>query len=130
MQKEITKKKITGRIDRNWYKYYSDKQNCKECPYINSCCKNKGYRVILRSITEELNEEMRANRLSERGKEMYKRRKETIERSFADSKNNHGYRYAMYKGIKKNQNYTCMICAAQNMKTIAIRKETISKKVA
>ena len=120
----------TGRIDRNGYKYYSDKQNCKGCPYIASCCKSKGYRVILRSITEELNEEMRNNRLSERGKEMYKRRKETIERSFADSKNNHAYRYAMYKGIKKNQNYTWLICAAQNMKTIAIRKENVSKKVA
>ncbi len=120
----------TGRIDKNGYKYYSDKENCKGCPHINSCCKSKGYRVILRSITEELNEEMRENRLSERGKEMYRRRKETIERSFADSKNNHGYRYAMYKGIKKNQNYTWLICAAQNMKTIAIRKENISKKVA
>ena len=61
---------------------------------------------------------------------MYKRRKETIERSFADSKNNHGYRYAMYRGIKKNQNYTWLICAAQNMKTIAIKKEKVAKKVA
>ena len=33
-------------------------------------------------------------------------RKEKIERSFADSKNNHGYRYAMYRGLEKNQNYT------------------------
>ena len=73
---------------------------------------------------------MREARLSERGKEMYKRRKETIERSFADSKNNHGYRYAMYKGIEKNQNYTWLICAAQNMKNIAIKKEKIQNKVA
>ena len=120
----------TGRIDRNGYKYYSDKQNCKGCPYIDKCCKNRGYRVIRRHIYEELNEKNRENRLSKRGKEMYKRRKETIERSFADSKNNHGYRYAMYKGIKKNQNYTWLICAAQNMKTIAIKKEKVNKKVA
>ena len=120
----------TGRIDRNGYKYYSDKQNCKGCPYIEKCCKNQGYRVIRRHIYEELNEKNRENRLSKRGKEMYKRRKETIERSFADSKNNHGYRYAMYKGIKKNQNYTWLICAAQNMKTIAIKKEKVNKKVA
>lgn len=73
---------------------------------------------------------MREARLSEHGKEMYKRRKETIERSFADSKNNHGYRYAMYKGIEKNQNYTWLICAAQNMKNIAIKKEKVKKKVA
>lgn len=120
----------TGRIDRNGYKYYSNKENCKDCPDINKCCKAQGYRMIRRHIMEELNEQNRENRLSERGKAMYKRRKETIERSFADSKNNHGYRYAMYKGIKKNQNYTWLICAAQNMKTIAIRKESVSKKVA
>ena len=108
----------TGRIDRNGYKYYSDKTNCKECPEIEGCCKSQGYRVITRHIEEEINEKARERRLSERGKELYKLRKEKIERSFADSKQNHGYRYAMYKGIEKNQNYTWLICAAQNMKNI------------
>lgn len=44
---------------------------------------------------------MRERRLSERRKALYKQRKEKIEKSFADSKNNHEYRYAMYKGIEK-----------------------------
>ena len=111
----------TGRIDRNGYKYYLDKENCCGCPHINECCKAKGYRVILRNISEELNERSRERRLSERGKEIYKLRKEKIERSFADSKQNHGYRYAIYKGIEKNQNYTWLICAAQNMKNIVTK---------
>ena len=68
---------------------------------------------------------MRERRLSERERELYKQRKEKVERSFADSKNNHGYRYAMYKGIEKNQNYTWLICAAQNMKNIVIKKEKV-----
>lgn len=111
----------TGRIDKNGYKYYSDKENCKGCPHIEECCKREGYRVIRRLICEELNEKSRERRLSERGKEMYKMRKEKVERSFADSKNNHGYRYAMYRGLEKNQNYTWLICAAQNMKNIALK---------
>lgn len=49
------------------------------------------------------------------------------ERSFADSKQNHGYRYAMYKGIEKNQNYTWLICAVQNMKNIAIKNDNVEK---
>lgn len=109
----------TGRIDRNGYKYYTSKENCENCPQKKGCCNKKEYRTITRHIYEELNEEMRERRLSERGKELYKQRKEKIERSFADSKQNHGYRYAMYKGIEKNQNYTWLICAAQNMKNIA-----------
>ena len=62
------------------------------------------------------------------GKNLYQRRKEHVERSFADSKQNHGYRYAMYKGVKKNQHYTWLICAAQNMKNIAIKKEKVNGK--
>lgn len=50
---------------------------------------------------------------------MYKLRKEKVERSFADSKNNHAYRYAMYRGVEKNKNYIWLICATQNMKNIA-----------
>ena len=115
----------TGRVDRNGYKYYSDRENCQGCPHINECCRAQGYRIIRRLICEELNENARERRLSERGKQLYKLRKEKIERSFADSKNNHGYRYAMYRGIEKNQNYTWLICAAQNMKNIAIKKEKV-----
>ena len=115
----------TGRIDRNGYKYYASKENCSNCPEKEGCCNKKEYRVITRHIREDLNEEMRNNRLSERGKEMYKMRKEKVERSFADSKQNHGFRYAMYKGIEKNQNYTWLICAAQNMKNISIKLEKV-----
>ena len=121
----------TGLIDRNGYKKYANKQNCSGCPEAEKCCANKKYREIRRHIYEEYNEKMRENRLSEKGKKLYKLRKERVERSFADSKQNHGYRYAMYKGIKKNQNYTWLICAAQNMKTIAIwlsRKHEDKKK--
>ena len=111
----------TGLIDRNGYKTYSDKQNCKDCPELENCCKKQGYRIIRRHIMQDMNDLFRDIRLSERGKELYKLRKEKIERSFADSKQNHGYRYAMYRGLKKNQHYTWLICAAQNMKNIVTK---------
>ena len=69
---------------------------------------------------EMLEEAVLLNRRAEQVKK-HKLRKEKIERSFADSKQNHGYRYAMYKGIEKNQNYTWLICAAQNMKNIVTK---------
>ena len=34
----------------------------------------------------------------------------------------------MYKGVKKNQHYTWLICAAQNMKNISIKKEKVNGK--
>ena len=102
-----------GNIDRNGYKKYENIDKTK---------------VQRRHIHEEWNEIFRKNRLSEEGKELYQKRKEHVERSFADSKQNHGYRYAMYKGIQKNQNYTWLICAAQNMKNIAIKNDKVGKK--
>jgi len=44
-------------------------------------------------------------RLSEHGKSLYAIRKTTVERSFADSKQNHGYRYATHRGITKVQDH-------------------------
>lgn len=100
---------------------YSDKENCNGCVDIRRCCEKQGYRIIRRHIKEDLNEEFRNNRISVEGKELYKLRKEKVDRSFADSKQNHRYRYAMYKEIKKNQNYTWLICVAQNMKNIVTK---------
>ena len=102
-----------GVIDRNGYKKYENTDKTK---------------ITRRHIHEEWNEIFRENRLSKEGKELYRKRKEHVERSFADSKQNHGYRYAMYKGVKKNQHYTWLICAAQNMKNIAIKNDNVGKK--
>ena len=102
-----------GKIDRNGYKTYLNESKDKK---------------VMRHIKEEWNEQFKENRISKEGKELYQRRKEHVERSFADSKQNHGYRYAMYKGVKKNQNYTWLICAAQNMKNISIKKDNTNDK--
>ena len=102
-----------GLIDKNGYKKYENMDKTK---------------IQRRHIHEEWNDKFRENRLSEEGKYLYQKRKEHIERSFADSKQNHGYRYAMYKGVQKNQNYTWLICAAQNMKNISIKKDKVDAK--
>jgi transposase len=102
-----------GLIDKNGYKKYQNLDKTK---------------ILRRHIHEDWNEKFKENKLSEFGKELYQKRKEHVERSFADSKQNHGYRYAMYKGVKKNQNYTWLICAAQNMKNISIKKEKVNGK--
>lgn len=112
-------------IDKNGYKEYYDRKQCEGCPFKGICCGTSKYRKIRRVINEEINERARERRLSEEGKEIFKKRKTTVERSFGDSKQNHGYRYTLYKGVEKNQAYTHLICAAQNMKNIAIKRYNI-----
>ena len=119
-EEDIYYEKETGEVLE--YKGLIDKKGYKKYENVNKT------KVVRRHIHEEWNEIFRLNKLSEEGKELYKRRKEHVERSFADSKQNHGYRYAMYKGVQKNQHYTWLICAAQNMKNISIKKEKVNGK--
>ena len=116
-------------IDKLGYKKYYDRKQCEGCPFQKQCCGKSKFRTIRRLICEEVNERARGRRLSSEGKELFKKRKTTVERSFGDSKQNHGYRYTLFKGVEKNQAYTHLICAAQNMKNIAIKRTNIDKNV-
>ena len=112
-------------IDKQGYKKYYDRKSCENCPFREKCCGKAKYRTIRRLVCEEVNERARQRRLSKEGKELFKKRKTTVERSFGDSKQNHGYRFTLFKGVEKNQAYTHLICAAQNMKNIAIKRYNI-----
>ena len=114
-------------IDKHGYKEYYDRKACEGCPFQKECCQKAKFRKIRRLINEEVNERARQRRLSSEGKELFKKRKTTVERSFGDSKQNHGYRFTLFKGVKKNQAYTHLICAAQNMKNIAIKRSNMDK---
>ena len=102
-------------------------KQCEGCPYQEKCCGKSKFRTIRRLIYEEVNEKARERRLSPKGKDLFKKRKTTVERSFGDLKQNHGYRYKLFKDVEKNQAYTHLICVAQNMKNIAIKRANIDK---
>lgn len=54
------------------------------------------------------------------GKKIYSRRKETVERSFADSKELFGLRYCTMRGLSKVAKQCLLKAVAQNMKKIAM----------
>lgn len=116
--------------DRNGYRHYaSNPHQCRTCPLQAKCTKSANFtKVITRHIWQEHKEHVNSHRLTEQGKEIYRRRKETVERSFADSKELHGHRYARRRGLGKVFEQ-CLLCAAvQNMKKIALvvdRKELL-----
>ena len=53
-------------------------------------------------------------------KEIYKQRKETIERVFADVKEGHGLIYIMLRGLEKVKIQAMLTFACMNLKTLAI----------
>lgn len=72
--------------------------------------------VIFISVYQDYFKYVRDLRLSDFGKETYSRRKETIERVFADLKERHAGRYTHYKGNKKVSDHILLTFACMNMK--------------
>lgn len=107
--------------DREGYRHYkSNAKECAKCPLLKQCTRGKNHqKTITRHVWEEYKEKVRENRLSRSGKMLYKKRKETIERSFADAKELHGFRYCRLRGIKKVTEQALMTAASQNIKKIA-----------
>jgi transposase len=108
--------------DRNGYRHYkSDPGICRTCPLLASCTSNpKAQRTITRHVWQEARIKADAYRLTEWGKAIYKRRKETVERSFADAKQLHGHRYARFRSLIRVKAQCLIAAAAQNIKKIAL----------
>ena len=58
-------------------------------------------------------------RRTERGKEIYAMRKETIERVFAGAKEKHAMRYTHHRGLAQVKSWVRLKYAAMNMKKLA-----------
>ena len=108
--------------DRNGYRHYtSDPAICRTCPLLASCTSNaKAQRTITRHVWADARERTDAHRLTPWGKAIYKRRKETVERSFADAKQLHGHRYARFRSLIMVRVQCLLAAAAQNIKKIAL----------
>lgn len=108
--------------DRNGYRHYrSDPAICRVCPLLASCTSNaKAQRTITRHVWTEARERVDAHRLTDWGKAVYKRRKETVERSFADAKQLHGHRYARFRSLWRVRVQCLLAAAAQNIKKMAL----------
>ncbi len=83
--------------------YKSNPKECKECPFLEKCTQSKNYqKVITRHVWEEYREEvMDEIRHTPKWKELYPKRKESIERVFGDCKEQHNLRYTRLRGIEK-----------------------------
>lgn len=108
--------------DRTGYRHYkSDPSKCRNCPLLASCTTNaKAQKTVTRHVWADARERVDAHRLTDWGKALYKRRKETVERSFADAKQLFGHRYARFRSLAKVQTQCLLAATAQNIKKIAM----------
>ena len=89
-------------------------------PLREQCTKSKNFqKVVTRHIWEEYKEQANENRYTKLWKDNYPLRKETIERTFGDCKEQHGLRFTRVRGLKKNEQNATLIFACHNLKKMA-----------
>ena len=110
--------------DRDGYRHYkSNPRICEKCPTRALCTKAKNcVKSVTRHIWKDYEELADDARYTPEYQELYKKRKETIERVFADAKEKHAMRYTHYRGLAQVQNWVKLKFAAMNIKKFAKRK--------
>ena len=109
----------TSTTKDGYRKYKSSKCDCANCPFKEKCT-TTSTKVIQRHLWEKYIEETEDIRHSDEWKEIYPKRKETIERVFADCKEQFGFRFTRLKGLQKNQHNVLIIFACHNLKKMSL----------
>ena len=107
--------------NRDGYREYaSDPKICAQCPTRHLCTKSKNsVKTVLRHIRKDCEELAGDARYTPEYKGLYARRKETVERVFADAKEKHAMRYTFYRGLARVANWVRLKFAAMNLKKLA-----------
>lgn len=98
--------------------YKSSTKDCKDCPFKKKCT-NQKCKEIQRHLLENAKDYAQKIRLSQYGKELYAKRKTTIERCFAITKFNNCLGFTFLRGLKKNKDRCFVIFAMANLKKLA-----------
>ena len=100
--------------------FKSNSSICATCPSLKQCTASKNYtKLIQRHIWADYVEEAEHLRHHHEIKSIYAKRKETIERVFADAKEKHGMRWTTLRGLKKLSMQAMLTFAAMNLKKLA-----------
>ena len=104
---------------QGYRQYCCDSKICGQCPRRAECFgKSVRRRMVERHVWQDAMDAVDAFGKTHRGKQIYSWRKQTIERSFAEAKVNHGLRYARMLGIRNMREQAFLTAAVQNIKRI------------
>ena len=99
--------------------YHCGTKICGACPMKEECLSDSlKKRTVMRHVWQDALDRIIEFTKSPRGRKLYNWRKETIERSFAEAKQNHGLRFARMLGIKNMREQCFLTAAVQNMKRL------------
>ena len=107
--------------NRDGYREYkSNGSVCANCPYLSQCTNSRNHvKVVTRHIWEPYMDQAEEIRHTLGMKELYQKRKHTIERLFGTAKENHGFRYTQQYGKGRMEMKVGLTYACMNLKKLA-----------
>lgn len=110
--------------NRDGYREFKSKSYiCEKCASRSQCTNNsKCEKTVVKHLWNDYLEIAEDIRHTDKHKELYAKRKETIERVFADAKEKHAMRYTNYRGLSRVTNWVRLKFAAMNLKKYAIHR--------
>ena len=110
--------------NRDGYREFKSKSYiCEKCPSRSKCTENSKYeKTVTKHLWSEYLETVEDIRHTPEYKALYERRKETIERVFADAKEKYAMRYTYYRGLSQVTNWVRLKFAAMNLKKYAVHR--------
>ena len=107
--------------NRDGYREYkSNGSVCANCPYLSQCTNSRNHvKVVTRHIWEPYMDQAEEIRHTLGMKELYQKRKQTIERLFGTAKENHGFRYTQQYGKGRMEMKVGLTYACMNLKKLA-----------
>ena len=121
---QILEYSTTNREGYREYKSCGDV--CCNCPYLSQCTLSKNHvKVVTRHIWEDYMEECEEIRHTLGMSDLYKKRKETIERLFGTAKESHGFRYTQMYGKARMELKVGLTFACLNLKKLAKIKQKL-----
>lgn len=121
-ENQVLKYSTTNR--EGYREFKSDKRICKNCPSRYKCTESRDcVKVVTLHVWDKYLDMAEDVRHSQKGKEIYSLRSQTIERVFADAKEKHFMRYTQMRGLAKLKMQVLLTFACMNLKKLASWKK-------
>lgn len=105
---------------KGYREYKSCGADCAECTYLSQCTNSRDHvKVVTRHVWQDYMDQCEEFRQMLGMKDIYSKRKQTIERLFGTAKENHGFRYTQMYGKARMEMKVALTYACMNLKKLA-----------
>jgi hypothetical protein len=117
MTKRVSEERTGGVVVYEYYRCPGE--HCRACPRREACSTSPKGRTVSRAEQEELLERLRQRMATAEAKALYRRRRETVERGFADARRHRNWDRFHGRGVERATTELELLVLAHNLMVLA-----------